>query len=113
MKEKHVCVQMYKFLNDDGPTACKDMFTYMSEYHDVNTRSSSANDLLIPRVNLTLTHRSMRYFGPKIWKEVPYEIKSMRNLELFKEGIYAHKFNWKLQIGQCLPQSHVWVTWVS
>ncbi len=64
----------------------------MSDYHEVNTRSATADELLIPRVNLSMTHGSMRYFGAKIWKEVPQEINSQPSLDLFKERIYAHNF---------------------
>ena len=91
-RKKHVSVQMYKFLKCNGPVACKDMFVYMSDYHEINTRSTQTDDLLVPRVNLSMTHRNIRYFGPKIWKEIPLDIRSQPTLDLFKEHIYLHKF---------------------
>ncbi len=90
--KKHVSVQMYEFLKCNGPTACRDMFTYMGDYHSVNTRSTKSDQILVPRVNSTMTQRNIHYFGPKIWIEIPLEIKTHPTLYQFKEQIYAHKF---------------------
>ena len=90
--KKHVSVQMYKYLKCEGPSTCRNMFTYMADYHAVNTRSTVQSQLLVPKVNLTMTHRGIRYFGSKIWSEIPSSIKSQPTLDLFKEHIYAHHF---------------------
>ena len=90
--KKHVSVQMHKFLNCNSPASCRSMFTYMSDYHTVNTRSAISEELLVPKVNLTMTQRNIRYFGTKIWNEIPQEIKVQPSLDLFKERFYAFKF---------------------
>ena len=84
-RKKHVSVQVYKYLNGKGPTACRDMFTYVSDYHDVNTRSSNKSELVIPKLNLTLAQRNIRYFGTKVWKSIPEDIKTAPSLKTFKK----------------------------
>ena len=91
-RKKHVSIQMYKFLKCDGPSTCREMFTYMIDYHSVNTRSTRQDQLLVLRVNLSMAHRNIRYFGSKTWMEIPPSIKAQPTLDLFKECIYAYNF---------------------
>ena len=86
-RKNHFFVQMFKFLNDLGHPACRDMFTIVSNHHEVYTRSSVKIDLVIPKLNLTLAQRNMRYQGVKAWKEIPEEIKVMATLDAFKKAI--------------------------
>ena len=99
-RKKHISVQMYKFLNELGPPACRDMFTLVSDYHEVHTRSSVkldliipklnlALDLIIPKLNLALAQRNIRCIGVKIWKEIPENIKAIPMLDAFKWAIHS------------------------
>ena len=91
-RDKHTAIQIYKFLNDLGPTKCKSMFTYMHDYHSVVTRSSASDTLLLPKVNLSLCQCNIRYLGVKIWKKIPHEIQNAPSLESLKMAIYSHNF---------------------
>ena len=88
--KKHVSVQVYKYLNCPGPPACRNMFTYTTEYHTVNTRASQKPTLVVPRINLSMSQRNLKYFGAKIWLEIPDDIKQSSSLEIFKENIYKY-----------------------
>ena len=87
-RKKHIAIQMYKFLNELTPPACRNMFTLVSDYHEINTRSSIKLDLIISKFNLTLAQRNMRYMGVKIRKEIPEDIKMVSTLDVFKQAIY-------------------------
>ena len=91
-REKHAAVQVFKFVNQLGPDSCNDLFTLTQDHHSVNTRSSVNNGIMIPRMNLSLCQRNIRYLGAKIWAKIPDEIKSAPNLETFKSSIY--ELNW-------------------
>ena len=87
-RNKHVAIQMYRFVNDLAPTYCSNMFTTVQERHDVNTRSSVNKSLVLLRMNLLLGQRNIRYFGVKVWETVPNETKSADSLENFKNAIH-------------------------
>ncbi len=89
-RKKHVSVQVYKYLNCPGPIACRNMFTFTMDYHSVNTRASQKPTLVIPCVNLSMSHRNIRYFGAKIWSEIPDDIKQSSSLDTFKENVYKY-----------------------
>ena len=81
--KKHVAVQIFKFLNCDGLSACRSMFTLVSDYHDIYTRSSQRCELVIPNLNLAMAQRNIHYFGTKIWKSIPVEIKVSPNFHAY------------------------------
>ncbi len=56
-QEKDAAIQVYKFINDLGPEECRNLFTYVQDHHDVNTRASSTSALMVPRINLTMCLR--------------------------------------------------------
>ena len=87
-REKHAAIQICKFINDLGPEECRNLFTFVHDHHSVYTRSSAAVSLMVPRVNLTMSQRNIRYFGPKIWGKLSAETKGCQDLETFKKCIY-------------------------
>ena len=72
---------IYKYLNCPGPISCQNMFTYVSDYHELYTRASHTSKFILPNLNLTMTQRSICYFGAKIRQEISEIIKSSPNLE--------------------------------
>ena len=58
-REKHAAIEVFKYLNNLGPESCRQLFTYVQDHHDVNTRASSASTPLLPRLNLTLCQRNI------------------------------------------------------
>ena len=86
-RKKHTSVQMYKFLKCPGPRNCQNIFAYVSDYHDVNTRASQKESLIVPKLNLSLSQRNIHYFGVKIWATVPEEINANQTWNLSKVRI--------------------------
>ena len=84
-----LAIEMYKSLNNIGPTLLKDIFVER-EYNGPNLRSIS--EFSIPAVNSQYFGKdSLRYFGYSIWKLIPTDIKNTSNLDKFQSLIK----NWK------------------
>ena len=92
-RAKHVATQMYKFTHKECPVTCSNMFTPMTEYHEKHTRSANTLSLAIPRTNLSLGQKNIRYFGVKILEKVPVSIRMSENLESFKKAMKLHKLS--------------------
>ncbi len=84
-REKHTANQVYEYLNNQGQPTCRDMFTYIHDYHQVNTCSSNSQSLVLSRVNLSMTNRNIRYFEVRIWGKRQQEIQMSPSLESFKK----------------------------
>ena len=50
-------------------------YSQVSSLHDHNTRYSSKSNYFIKPTNLGIGRRTMHIFGPKIWAQVPRELK--------------------------------------
>ena len=46
--------------------------------------SVTNNDVMVPRANMSLFKSSLAYNGPKLWNNLPNEIKNMNSLYSFK-----------------------------
>ena len=51
------------------------LYSQVSSLHDHNTRYSSKSNYYIKPTNLRIGRRTMHILGPKIWAQVPYELK--------------------------------------
>ena len=76
-REKHAEIQIYKFINQLGPESCGNMFM-LQDHHELNTMNwaSKKSTFILPRLNLSLSQRNIRYFGVKIWSKIPEDIKT-------------------------------------
>ena len=62
--------------------------SFLDLFHNYNCNFyslQSQSDSQIPRI------KSVRYFGPVIWKNIPIEIRTIQNVDSFKTEIT----NWK------------------
>ena len=73
---------MFKVKNGLCPEIMKDIF-------QLSTSTATENTFIIPRVHGEYMGKmSLRYFGPVVWETMlPDELKSITNLEKFKEDI--------------------------
>ena len=73
---------MFKVKNGLCPEIKKDIF-------QLSTSTATENTFIIPRVHGEYMGKmSLRYFGPVVWETMlPDELKSITNLEKFKEDI--------------------------
>ena len=78
---------MYKCSNGLAPPYLSSLFHYVNS----NTRSSSNNDLSVPRPHTIIFKPSLAYAGPKLWNKIPLSIREVSNISAFKhhnEKIY-------------------------
>ena len=77
-------VLMYKSLNDQAPIYLRNAFTFTSDVHTQNLRSSSNLQLYPPRPNCELFKKSFTYSGVAIWNALPNYIKLASSVNHFK-----------------------------
>ena len=59
--------------------------------HGVNTRNRDLAQPVYQR--LTITQHSIQYCGPKIWNELPRDIRNISKLHIFKKHLKQHLLN--------------------
>ena len=84
---------VFKCLNNMAPSYLCDMI----EVRDIRRRSVRLDDdfyiLKTPKPsNFSKTYAAFSYFGPKIWNELPYYIRSITELECFKKELKTYYF---------------------
>ncbi len=82
---------VYKSLNDLAPKYLSSLLTY---YQSPRSLRSSNNKLLkIPSTNKkSMGDRAFSVFGPKIWNNLPLEIRSAPSVNSFKKLIKTYLF---------------------
>ena len=76
----NLAIEIYKFINGLSSNIPENILHINN--NDYNTRSHK--QLVIPSVNTELKGKSsIRYFGPKIWNSIPYDIRCATSHELF------------------------------
>ena len=91
-----LCIEIYKTINHLNPSFMKEIFSLRETKRPV--REKYKLNLNTPDYNqISFGRKSLKVFGPKIWNNLPYHIKSAENLESFKTMI---KF-WNGKICTC------------
>ena len=76
---------MFKYEIGLLPNIFDTFFSKNSSIHSYNTRQS--NVYHIHSVRLTFSQFCLRFKGPKLWNNVPENIKLIKNLNMFKKKI--------------------------
>ena len=71
--------------NEHLPDYISKNFERVNWTHDNNTRHSNKGNYVLPKIRTEAGKKSIVYWGPKIWQEVPLDIKSKPSL-LFKKN---------------------------
>ena len=88
-------IEIYKVANRSCPETMNEVFQFQIQNHR-NLRNNST--FRIPSFNTIFEGKeSVSYLGPKIWSQVPDEIKSLESLRSFKKAIKK----WTPQMCQC------------
>ncbi len=83
LAQKTMLVEIFKSLHGIGAEYLADLFTINQN----NTRSEGIN-LTVPRVDSTTYGlHSIRYHGTILWASLPSEVKSTKDLTVFKAGL--------------------------
>ncbi len=75
---------VFKTLHSLTPTYMKELFTYQSGMSTRNTRYSKANKLYVPKQNLCVSRRALRYNGCIKFNKLPSDIQDCKTLASFK-----------------------------
>ena len=77
------CVEIYKTLNDFNPSFMNNIFKL--KINGSEARDKGKLNLDIPKRNQkTFGYKSLKVLGPKIWNNLPYHLKSYKNLDSFE-----------------------------
>ncbi len=82
----HTATMMYKTMNNLAPQYMAEMFTTVNMVTTRATRSSTSQDLRIPKPHLEIFRRSFQYRGSKIWNELDNSVKHAQTVGSFKSG---------------------------
>ena len=77
-------VLMFKCTNNTAPNYLCDMFTYVSDVHNVNTRNTNNGNLYVPQPSTSYYTKSLSVNGAKLWNSLPLDIKNVHNVNIFK-----------------------------
>ncbi len=82
--DKHVSTGCRSIAFEELIHLHRDMFVYMADYHEINTRSTMKDELLVPRVNLTMAHVTSDILDHKSLVEYLRTSDHSRNLNCSK-----------------------------
>ena len=80
-------VLTYKALNDLTPSYISDLLKPSELTSNFHLRSSDNGFLTVPRSRTVLYDRSFSCSAPKLWNFLPYSIRSVPSLDVFKKSV--------------------------
>ena len=89
----HTCIMVYKALNKQTPEYISQLLVKTSDTHSLNLRSNSNDDLRIPRSYTQYFDKSFSVCGPKLWNNLPADVKLSKTLEIFKRKLKDYMLN--------------------
>ena len=78
-------ITVFKCLNKEAPTKLSQMFNFVKDTHNVNTRSSINN---VP--NTEIFKSSLHYRGSQLWNNLPMLVKNSSSLSTLKYSLKSH-----------------------
>ena len=89
MYQVELAIFMFRTVKKNHPTVLQNLF--QSKSSRISTRSNS--HYISPAYRLTVCQQSMKFSGPKIWSNLPNEIKKCKSLKSFAIKVKAHFLN--------------------
>ena len=86
-RSKHTATFMYQVYKGDAPPMFELMFSKLENTRERITRANSSMNFYIPRVNLEMSKRNIRYRGVKVWELVPEDVKLAPSKPAFKRAV--------------------------
>ena len=83
-------ITVYKCLNKEAPTKLSQMFHFVKDTHNVNTRSSINNVLHLPKPNTEIFKSSLHYRSSQLWNNLPMLVKNSSSLSTLKYSLKSH-----------------------
>ena len=78
---------VYNGVNDKSTQDVNNMFTYVPESHDVNTRASSNSSVKMPKYCLTKTQGNLRHRGAQYFNKLPSHVKNANTIAAFQSNV--------------------------
>ena len=63
-------ILMFKTINRSSPNYLHNMFQYVKDHHQINTRSAANGNLSIPKLSSKTGQRSFQYRGVRAWNSL-------------------------------------------
>ena len=76
---------MYSFYNGGLPNHFDNYFTEIASVHKYQKRLASLQKYYLPRMKTSLGQLSLKYIGPRIWSNIPENLKSLRPYSFAKQ----------------------------
>ena len=81
---------VYKCLHDETCDSLKGYFVV--NQHDLGTRNQNLL-VKLPKIKLELGRQTFKYYGAKLYNELPINLRREENFLAFKRGLDRHVFN--------------------
>ena len=92
--EFKLCLLVHQTINGRAPAYLNDLIeTTASVPGRASNRSASNNDLVTRRTRLKLGERAFSVAAPRIWNQLPIEIKAATDTQAFKRKLKTHLFS--------------------
>ncbi len=82
---------VHKAIHNTSPDMIQDLFTLSNEIQSRQTRSSSTNNLYVPRVNKHVFNQSLQVAGARVWNSLPVDLRNITNFNAFKYRLKKHR----------------------
>ena len=83
----HKYLLLHKVLKGEAPEYLTQKFSYLSKHNPYASRNVLAGNLFIPKAKAEFYKQSFVFSGPTLWNELPHDLKSTENTQLFKYGV--------------------------
>ena len=94
MTLKYFCsIKMYQIISMGHHNYFVDKLASIQINHNHTTRSSTSQNLSLPRYRYTKCQKSFPFVGTKFWNEIPTSIRNSDNLTKFKKNLKNHILN--------------------
>ncbi len=87
--KQHVATEMFKVQQGLVPGTVLSHFQNIGQTHTRKTCLSCSNNFKVPNFKLEMCRRSFMYREPKVWMQVPLELKLVPSSESFRHGIQS------------------------
>jgi len=91
--EYKLCTLVYQSVTGNAPTYITDMLQPVSDLDRLTQlRLASKGDLAVPRTRLKLGERAFKVAAPRLWNELPPDIRKSSSLATFKKHLKTFLF---------------------
>jgi hypothetical protein len=85
---------MFKSINDiPYPQYMQSKFQFVYQKHERNLRSTNSSDLAVPRPKKEFFRKSLVYSGPKLWNNIPLNIRKSKTVQEFQASYLSWHFS--------------------